>query len=75
MCLCYYKMHLMLIPKWYYFSAISTLMESMYTRGNKNWPPCICQWPVRRYSCYHNFAIYFHHDIIDYSPSQAFRTN
>jgi hypothetical protein len=23
----------------------------------------------------HNFAIYFHHDIIDCSPSHAFRTN
>jgi hypothetical protein len=30
-----------------------------YTRGNKNWLPCVCQWPVRRYSCYHNFAVYF----------------
>jgi hypothetical protein len=46
----------------------------MYTRGNKNLPPCTCQWPARRYSCYHNFAVYFHHDIIDCSPSHAFRT-
>jgi hypothetical protein len=41
----------------------------MYTRGNKNWPSLICQWPIRWYSCYHNFAIYFHHDITDYSHS------
>jgi hypothetical protein len=46
-----------------------------YTRGNKNWPLCMCQWPARRYSCYHNIAIYFHHDIIDCSPSHTFRTN
>jgi hypothetical protein len=48
--------------------------SDMCTRGNKNWPPFICQWPVRRYSCYHNFAIYFHHDIIDFSPPHVFRT-
>jgi hypothetical protein len=48
---------------------------SLYTHGNKDWPPCICQWPARRYSCYHKFANYFHHDIIDCSPSHAFRTN
>jgi hypothetical protein len=47
----------------------------MFTRGNKNWPSCICQWLVRRYSFYNNVAIYFHHDIIDCSPPHALRTN
>jgi hypothetical protein len=47
---------------------------SLYTRRNKNWSPCTCQWPARRYSCYHNFAIYFHHDIIDCLPSHTFGT-
>jgi hypothetical protein len=35
----------------------------------------VCQWSARRYSCYHNFAIYFHHDIIDCSPSHTHRIN
>jgi hypothetical protein len=47
----------------------------MYSHGYKNWPPSMCQWPARQYSCYHDFDIYFHHDIIDCSPSHAFRTN
>jgi hypothetical protein len=41
-------------------AIVMLLREAYYvhSRKQKLTAPCICQWPVRRYSCYHNFAVY-----------------